>query len=337
MLDSSASPRSPRPDAARPVTAPRRRRSIRARRSIAAAIAVPLLLVAAACSDDDSPSVSSATTAADGSTASTVVNTSSLDDVEISTDLAVEPTVTFDPSFAASEPQDRMIVEGDGAPVNAGDWVSVNYVVVSGADGSQVASTWTTRPETLPIDDSLQDAFRDVIIDTPLGSRVAVANQSEEGWVILVIDLESLVPKTASGTDVAPVDGLPTVAVVEGTPTVTVPATDPPTELIVQPLIQGTGPVVETGQTITVQYVGLTWASGTVFDSSWSRGAPVAFSIGTGEVIPGWDQGLVGQNVGSRVLLMIPPELGYGAEGNPNAKITGTDTLVFVVDILAAG
>jgi len=82
--------------------------------------------------------------------------------------------------------------------------------------------------------------------------------------------------------------------------------------------------------------VGAIYASGTVFDSSWSRGVPVTFSIGTGDVIPGWDSGLVGQPVGSRVLMVIPPAQGYGAEGNSSAGISGTDTLVFVVDILAA-
>ena len=80
------------------------------------------------------------------------------------------------------------------------------------------------------------------------------------------------------------------------------------------------------------------WSSGTVFDSSCQRGARVHdFAIGAGQVIPGWDEGLVGQTVGSRVLLVIPPDKGYGSTGSSDGSITGTDTLVFVVDILAAG
>ncbi len=75
----------------------------------------------------------------------------------------------------------------------------------------------------------------------------------------------------------------------------------------------------------------------TPFDSSFSRGAPASFQIGVGAVVKGWDKALVGRAVGSRVLLSIPPDLGYGEKGNKQAGIKGTDTLYFVVDILAAG
>jgi peptidylprolyl isomerase len=84
-----------------------------------------------------------------------------------------------------------------------------------------------------------------------------------------------------------------------------------------------------------MQYTGIVWASGTVFDSSWTSGS-VDFPVGSGQVIAGFDEGLVGQTVGSRVLIAIPPDKGYGAEGNSQAGIAGTDTLVFVVDILDA-
>jgi peptidylprolyl isomerase len=85
-----------------------------------------------------------------------------------------------------------------------------------------------------------------------------------------------------------------------------------------------------------VHYTGVIWDSGKTFDSSWDRGAPVDFAIGQGQVIAGWDAGLVGQTVGSQVLLVIPPDQGYGERGQPDAGISGTDTLVFVVDILDA-
>jgi peptidylprolyl isomerase len=78
------------------------------------------------------------------------------------------------------------------------------------------------------------------------------------------------------------------------------------------------------------------WRTGKVFDSSWARNTPLTTVIGAGQVIPGWDKGLVGQTVGSRVMLTIPPADGYGSAGQSQAGIKGTDTLVFVVDILAA-
>ena len=105
---------------------------------------------------------------------------------------------------------------------------------------------------------------------------------------------------------------------------------------MVQPLIVGDGPAVESGQTVTVQYVGVKWSDGSVFDSSWERGEPVDFPVGTGGVIAGFEEGLIGQTVGSRVMLIIPPDKGYGEQGNTQAGISGTETLVFVIDILAA-
>jgi peptidylprolyl isomerase len=78
------------------------------------------------------------------------------------------------------------------------------------------------------------------------------------------------------------------------------------------------------------------WRTGKVFDSSWKRGQSMNVPIATGQVIPGWDEGLVGQTVGSQVLLVVPPDKGYGDSGQPSAGIKGTDTMVFVVDILGA-
>jgi peptidylprolyl isomerase len=86
-----------------------------------------------------------------------------------------------------------------------------------------------------------------------------------------------------------------------------------------------------------VNYLGQVYGGDAPFDSSFSRGAPTSFQIGVGAVVKGWDKALVGRAVGSRVLLSIPPDLGYGEEGNKQAGIKATDTLYFVVDILAAG
>ena len=93
---------------------------------------------------------------------------------------------------------------------------------------------------------------------------------------------------------------------------------------------------ISKGAQITVQYTGVRWPGGTIFDSSWSKPSAATFTVGTGQLINGWDEGIVGQPVGSRVLLVIPPDRGYGAEGNAKLGIKGTDTLVFVVDILDA-
>lgn len=117
-----------------------------------------------------------------------------------------------------------------------------------------------------------------------------------------------------------------------GKPVLTFPEGEAPSGLQVQVLEEGTGPVVESGRTIVVDYLGQTWGGG-VFDNSYDRGTTIDFPIGVGAVIGGWDKGLVGRNVGDKVLLSIPAEHGYGSRGVPQAGIPGGATLVFVVEV----
>lgn len=116
-------------------------------------------------------------------------------------------------------------------------------------------------------------------------------------------------------------------------PKVTVPKGAPPQELETKDLEEGSGAEAKSGDVVTVQYVGVNYKNGKEFDSSWSRSEPFPFPLGGGEVIPGWDQGIVGMKVGGRRELIIPPELAYGEEGRPPA-IPPNETLVFVVDLL---
>ncbi len=95
----------------------------------------------------------------------------------------------------------------------------------------------------------------------------------------------------------------------------------------------GTGPAAKAGDRVTVQYVGVAYSTGKVFDASWSRNQPFQFALGQGQVIPGWDQGVVGMQVGGRRELIIPPNLAYGAS-SPGAGIAANDTLIFIVDLV---
>jgi peptidylprolyl isomerase len=306
-----------------PIPPTRRARALR--RGIAAALLTALALLLAACGSDDGASDDPGTT--------------SLADVDISTDLATAPTATFTPSFVGEEPESEVVVAGDGEQVAEGQRVSLDYVVVSGATGEEMSTTWGAEPEAITVNEALAPNIREVLVGQPVGSRVATANDDGTQWVILVIDIREAVdiPDRAEGEAVTPPEGLPTVEEVDGVPTITIPDADPPAELVAQPLILGSGPAVEAGQTVTVKYTGVKWADGEVFDSSWTNDQTVDFPVGTGGLIEGFDEGLVGQAVGSRVLLVIPPDKGYGSEGNAQAGISGTDTLVFVVDILYAG
>jgi peptidylprolyl isomerase len=116
-------------------------------------------------------------------------------------------------------------------------------------------------------------------------------------------------------------------------PTVEVPDGPPPTTLQVDDIFVGDGAEATAGDTLTMQYVGVNYSDGKQFDASWDNGQPFTFQLGGGQVIPGWDQGIEGMKVGGRRELIVPPDLGYGAQGSPPA-IKPNETLVFVVDLL---
>ncbi|HSY15578.1 MAG TPA: FKBP-type peptidyl-prolyl cis-trans isomerase [Jatrophihabitantaceae bacterium] len=144
----------------------------------------------------------------------------------------------------------------------------------------------------------------------------------------------------ATGPTVTTASGVQVTGSFGQVPKVVVPATPAPSALTQQTITQGTGATVVAGDTLVANYIGQTWAlkSGKVdvFDSSFARAQPLAGVIGEGHLISGWDKALVGKKVGSRVVLTIPPADGYGTAGQPSVGITGTDTLVFVIDLIAA-
>lgn len=132
-------------------------------------------------------------------------------------------------------------------------------------------------------------------------------------------------PKTCTPTTATPP--------AEGKPTITVKTDPAPTTLQINDIKVGEGPEAKAGDELQMQYVGVLYKDGTEFDSSWSRNAePIPVTLGSGGVIPGWEQGLVGMKVGGRRELIIPPDLAYGAQGSP-PKIGPNETLVFVVDL----
>jgi peptidylprolyl isomerase len=292
-----------------------------------------------------------------GAAIPSAAGTSPLEDVTVTGDVGAKPTLDFDKPLSTRKTVHRDVVTGTGEKLTKGDKVSFHFMVVDGRTAKELESSFDESPATLVLDkkQSVSGLVKS-LAGTTVGSRVLIALAPNEGvakglqgqgnknvkkqdTLVFVVDVTGVrTPlERATGTPVAAVDGLPTVKLAkDGSPTIKVPSSTAPDTLIVQPLITGTGPVVTTGQTISVHYTGVIWDSGKKFDSSWDRGAPVDFLIGQGQVIPGWDEGLVGQTVGSQVLLAIPPDKGYGEQGQSDAGISGTATLVFVVDILDA-
>jgi peptidylprolyl isomerase len=118
-------------------------------------------------------------------------------------------------------------------------------------------------------------------------------------------------------------------------PEVDFPGGEPPTELEISDIWQGDGAVAKAGDTVQVHYVGVAYSTGEEFDASWSRGAPLEFTLGVGQVIAGWDQGVQGMRVGGRRQLIIPPGLAYGDRGAGRSIAPG-ETLIFVCDLVSA-
>jgi FKBP-type peptidyl-prolyl cis-trans isomerase len=281
-------------------------------------------------------------------------------DVSVSGPFGKNPTVQIPSTQPSTDLVVKTLKQGNGPKLSGNDLFAGNYAayIWSGKTHRLAVSTFSQgQPAIFPPSSELLKGLQKALIGQKVGSRVLAVVPPSQGYgpsanpqggvkasdtLVFVVDvLKSYGSKSsASGQQISGGGGsLPTVSNAQGSaPTMTIPSTPPPSSLTVHPLIRGSGQKVTKGQTLVVQYVGETWANHKVFDSSWSHGQPLAFQIGASpsQVIPGWDSGLVGQTVGSRVLLVIPPAQGYGSKGNPQAGIKGTDTLAFVVDILGA-
>jgi peptidylprolyl isomerase len=278
--------------------------------------------------------------------------------VKVSGAFGQAPVVSIPSAKAGSNLVVKTVIQGNGPAFTTTDAFIGNYAlyVWSGTTHRLAQSSFKTKTPAL-IAGQLLPGLEKALIGKKMGSRVLAVIPPAQGFgasgnpsagikgtdtLVFVVDMVKAFPGNASvsGKTISSGGGsLPTVTAVPGQqPTIKMPSGKPPSTLVVKPLIQGTGPTVTKGQTVVVQYVGAIWQTGKVFDASWTRHQPFGFTIGAtpSQVIPGWDQGLLGQKVGSRLLLVIPPADGYGKTGNSQAGITGTDTLVFVVDILGA-
>jgi peptidylprolyl isomerase len=272
------------------------------------------------------------------------------------------PTVTIPTEKASANLVVSTPIQGSGATLKSGDSPLADVALYkwSGTKHSLLYSTFATGPQIIPAQLGLQ-GLTTALKDARLGSRVVAvlppkyaygsAGESQLGvkgtdtlvWVIDLLQQYSG-SQSAAGQQLSTGGGaLPSVTANAGqAPVITIPKTSPPpTGLSVTTLIKGSGPKLTKGDTVVAQYVGSIWRTGSVFASSWPSsqqpdGQLFGFQIG-GNVIAGFTTGLTGVPVGSRVMLVIPPSLGYGpAGGNANAGIQKDDTLVFVVDVLGS-
>ncbi len=289
-------------------------------------------------------------------TASTAGGPADMSQITV-TDSGGKPSVKFAKlPFSVGSTTTRVLKEGTGTGLTTADIATTNIALYNGKTGALATSTFGQSPAGLYLGESgLLPCLKAGLTGQRIGARVLIAAPPSAGFgstgnttlkfgatdpLVFIVDVISATRMltSATGTAVAPKAGLPTVTVTPGkAATVTIPkGVKPPTSLVVQPLIRGTGAVIKAGQIARVTYTGVLWRDGSKFDSSADHtDGYFEFPVGGGQVISGWDKGVVGQRVGSRLLLVVPPAEGYGAAGSA-PKIKGTDTLVFVIDILAA-
>jgi peptidylprolyl isomerase len=255
--------------------------------------------------------------------------------------------------------QKKALITGKGAKVADGDvsFVSVDSYVWSGKGvKKQLDSTYKGgKPVPLQLNQNVLPGLKKGLIGQKVGSRVLVQIPPKDGLgaqgnpqagikgtdtLIFIIDVVSTIPKTAtaSGTEKKLDDPkLPKVTAGElgkQPSDLKMPKNDPPGNTVAKTLIEGSGPALANGQVVVAQYKGQLWRNGKVFDTSWKNGSLFLFPLGGQGAIKGFTTGLIGQKVGSRVMLVIPPKDGYGKGGS--GEIKGTDTMVFVVDIVGA-
>ena len=326
-------------------------------------LAVAPLIFLSACGSDGDADNTSQTSAGDDAAATSIAPNGTAEDVTL-TEADVEgstvPALELGKTpLSVAETSIQEIEAGEGEATTAEQDVELRYLAVNGTTGEEILSTFPTdetvvmslsNPNQLP-------GFLNGLVGTKPGQSMILAMSPQDAFgtagnaqlgigpndtVIFYVEVvKATTPLTqAEGEAVEPVEGLPTVEADGTSPaTITIPeGEEPPSELVVQPLIKGEGAEIQAGQQVRMQYTGVQWSDGELFDTSLQEGRE-AFEtvIGAGQVIQGWDEGLVGQTVGSRVLLVIPPAMGYGEaqEDGPGYELKD-ETLVFVVDILAA-
>ena len=257
------------------------------------------------------------------------------DAITVEGETGAASTVTFTAPLTIDALQSTPIVEGEGDALATGDYVNYALSAFNAETGELLGNLGYEPGELLPQPISPESPIGQIVGCAAPGSRFVATfppTDTNTGEVY-VFDILSVTPTAAWGESQEPVDGMPAVEVADdGQPSVEIPEGDAPAELEISVLKKGDGIAVAEGDTTLLQYYGVDWETGESFDSSWANGAP--YSNDGNQYVEGFVDALVGQTVGSQVLVVIPPALGYGEAGSSDHELAGK-TLVFVIDILA--
>lgn len=314
--------------------------------------ALACVLALAACgspsatpSGSASPSAS-ATPSASGtpSPSPSVKVSNSLDAITVTGKLGSVPTVKIPTPFAIDKTRVKVLDQGKGDKALADGVVTLHYYGAIGRTGKKFEESFSTKtPATFPLGQVIP-GFKLGLSGQRVGSRVLIAMPGSDAYdadptggptgyqagdtLVFVADIIAVSVAGPTGKVVTPAAGLPTVTGT-GKPTITIPSGNPPTKMVTQPLTEGTGEVVAKGDSVTARYVGYSWKTGKLIDDGFET--PTSGKLS--DLIPGWQTGLLGKRVGSRVLLVLPPADGF-PQGSNNPPVEAGDTVVYVVDIL---
>ncbi len=322
---------------------------------VSSARVIPVLacvLALAACSNPSatsSPTVSATPTTSATPTASpssTVKPQDSLDAITVKGQKGKKPTVSVKAPFAIDKTRVRVLDAGTGYKAVADGYVTVHYYGMNGRTGKMFEESYSSKtPATFPLGQVIA-GFKDGLTGQRAGSRVLIAMPGSDAYdasptsgpdgyqigdtLIFVVDILAVSVAQPEGKVVTPPSGLPKVAgSAADKPTVTIPSGSAPTKMSAAVLIEGTGPKLAKTDTITARYVGYSWKTGKLVDDGFAT--PTSDSLSA--TIPGWQTGLVGKRIGSRVLLVLPPADGF-PEGSATPPLEAGDTIVYVVDLL---
>lgn len=271
----------------------------------------------------------------------------SLDAVNISGQLNSKPTIDFTGKLSSKVIETKVLSEGSGPAIVGKQYVKFDYTILNGTtkeslgqssyDGTGGEAQFLVAETTVDICHALTGVKEGSRVAVLIPAGIATQEDTDQlkktDAVLFVIDLHKVYLQGTSTSVRATDSGMPSVVFApDGTPGVTVPKIAAPSELKVNMLVDGSGEKVALGDTVTLNYSGFLWESGDLFDSSWKNGKPEQFQITEGGLISGFVKALVGAKLGSKLVVVIPPSLGYGAQGN--STIPGNATLVFVIEVL---
>ncbi len=312
------------------------------RKTTALIAAIALLGSLTACSGGTGSSTAGCDSVMTSGTASSAVTATGR--------FGLAPKVEFPTPLYAKASQVSTIIPGKGAPISAGQPMILEVTIMNGANGTPLQKTSynatggiliTAGKSTFPAVSLGLECAR-------VGSRVAIVGSAKDSHkgvgdaasgigkddsFVYVVDVKSAFLPKANGADQIPVNGMPAVVLTaDGTPGISVPDRAAPktSEFVV--LKKGSGATVKSGQFLVVKYTAIGWATKAVFDSTWTDHQASVLQIGSASVSAGLSKALIGKQVGSQILAVLPPRASAASDGT--GKAPSDDTAIYVIDIL---